>query len=161
MKFKILIYLIISIGFGAHSQITFKAYFYPDTIKVNNKTLNIDTTSFEIKDNGETRLILWENQENKVSMSFKVRNTEKKIKVKSRVEIFRKGRWEKEKMKVKMFHEAHLIKVYKWSSNFVMFHTEGVKPESGADIRETFIGDNGELILVVGYFKVFWVLNSD
>ena len=58
MKFKILIYLIISMGFVAHSQTSFKAYFYADTIKVNNKILNVDTTSFEINNNGkETNLL--------------------------------------------------------------------------------------------------------
>ncbi|UKN02601.1 hypothetical protein K6119_03625 [Paracrocinitomix mangrovi] len=156
MKNTMLITISVLLNSVVFSQSVFKAYFIPDSVVINNNLIKTDSSSFTINKNGTTRIIVWNYDNNAVSVLFKIKDNDKRTKVKSRTEILKKGRWHRPKSKVKFFHEKRLIKIYNWSSNFALPHYDDVKSKSEDRIRSSFVGDNNDTILIVGNLKVLW-----
>ena len=99
---------------------------------------------------------MWENGENKLSVLFKVHTSDKRIKIKSRVEEFKKGRWRKSSLKIDYYHDLIPSGLTRWSTNYKLFYFDKGRAESGLSINRQFENEVGEIIEITGYVKIYW-----
>jgi len=140
--------------FTFYGQKDYKAVFNVDSVAVDESEIKIKS---KIDVNGKTRVVLLENEEIKVSILLKVKTRNlkrKRIKSKSRVEIYKDGKWRKPRLQIKKV-DGGGIKVSRWESS-AKFYLGRFTKSSKAMIRidENIITKKGKSINLHGNFEV-------
>ncbi len=140
----------------SNAQESYNAFFYPDSILINGKNQIIDTVSNNLSSNGKTRFIIWENELNKLSVLYKVKTSDKKLKTKSRIEIYKNGKWVKAKFRIRLI-ERRFLRMSRWTSKGKSTKSSRtLSMKTGFPVNRIFEGDNGDKIEIYGYFQTIW-----
>jgi hypothetical protein len=85
-----------------------------------------------------------------------VKTTDKKLKTKSRIEIYKNGRWKKAKFRIKLI-EKRFLRMSRWTSKeWTTISSMILSHKSEFNIKKLFEGDKGEKIEVYGRFEAIW-----
>ena len=156
MKSYIIAFFLL-ISFNSFCQRDYKATFYVDSVKVDGSVKKIENTESKIDANGKIRVVLLENQESKISILMKVKTRKlkpKRIKAKSRVEIYRDGKWRKPKLKIKKV-DGGGIKISRWETSAKFFLDRFTKSSKVMiPIDENITTEKGKTVNLQGTFEV-------
>ena len=148
---------VLLISFTSFCQRDYKAVFYADSVKVDGSVKKIKNTESKIDANGKSRVILLENEGSKISILLKVKTRKlkrKRIKIKSRVEIYKDGKWSKPALKINKV-DGGGIKISRWETSAKFFldrftkRSKAMKP-----IDKNITTEKGKTINLHGIFEV-------
>lgn len=156
MKISLIILLSTIINYASFGQKHFKAVFYPTSIIVNGVLQQNDTISTRLNANKKSRVVLWEDEQNKFSILYKIKSSKRKIITKARTEIFTNGKWQKAKLKIR-FIERRFLKISRWTSSSRstgLNKSITTKQKTSVRINRIFTSNDGKKIEIIGYFEL-------
>jgi hypothetical protein len=137
-------------------QKRYKCFFYPESIIVDGFEQTLDTTKGYFRPNTTSRVIIWENEFNKVSVLCKVKSNKRRIVTKERTEIFKDGKWKKAKLRIRLI-ERRFLNISRWTSKGWSTKSSMVtSSKSGINIKETYLGEENQYVELTGYCEIIW-----